>query len=159
MLGDGVVIQQVLLAAMDTTCLHLLKLPRPFLMVQLTPPALREGLPAGRPAPCNYATIVVSKSGRRVLVSEHISRKERKHDRVRESIEHGAEAVLSHTRIASIVLLAAIVLLSGYYGWKIYGDRQTAQAQAAFDEAMTIFNAQILLSGQPGSTAEVSYTD
>src|SRR5882762_6606533 len=100
MLGDGVVIQQVLLAAMDTTCLHLLKLPRPFRMVQLTPPALREGLPAGRPALCNYATIEVSKSGRRVLVSEHISRKELKHDRVRESIEHGAEAVLSHTRIA-----------------------------------------------------------
>jgi predicted negative regulator of RcsB-dependent stress response len=92
-------------------------------------------------------------------VSEHISRKELKHDRVRESIEHGAEAVFSHTRIASILLLAAIVLLCGYYGWKIYSDRQTAQAQAAFDDAMKIFNAQILLPGQPGSPGEVSYTD
>ncbi|HWY08114.1 MAG TPA: hypothetical protein VNY24_14735, partial [Candidatus Acidoferrales bacterium] len=64
-------------------------------------------------------------------MSEHISRKELKHDRVRETIEHGAEAVFSHTRIASIAILVAIVLLSGYYGWKIYSDRQTAQAQAA----------------------------
>jgi predicted negative regulator of RcsB-dependent stress response len=94
-----------------------------------------------------------------VLVSEHISRKELKHDRVRESIEHGAEAVLSHTRIASIVVLAAIVILSGYYGWKIYHDRQTAQAQAALDDAMKIFNAQILLPGQPSLPGEVSYVD
>jgi predicted negative regulator of RcsB-dependent stress response len=92
-------------------------------------------------------------------VSEHISRKELKHDRVRETIEHGAEAVFSHTRIASIAILVAIVLLSGYYGWKIYNDRQTAQAQAALDDAMKIFNAQILLPGQPRVPGEVSYVD
>ena len=92
-------------------------------------------------------------------MSEHISRKELKHDRVRESIEHGAEAVLSHTRIASIALLVAIVILSGYYGWKIYNDRRTAQAQAALDDAMKIFNAQLLVPGQPSLPGEVSYTD
>lgn len=92
-------------------------------------------------------------------MSEHISRKELKHDRVRESIEHGAEAVLSHTRIASIVLLAGIVFLTGYYGWKIYNERQTAQAQAAFDDAMKIFNAQLLLPGQPSIPGEISYVD
>lgn len=92
-------------------------------------------------------------------MSEHISRKELKHDRVRESIEHGAEAVLSHTRIASIVLLAGIVFLTGYYGWKIYNERQTAQAQAALDDAMKIFNAQLLLPGQPSIPGEISYVD
>jgi predicted negative regulator of RcsB-dependent stress response len=92
-------------------------------------------------------------------VSEHISRKELKHDRVRESIEHGAEAVFSHTRIVSAVLLAAIVLLAGYYGWKIYNTRQTAQAQTAFDGAMKIFNAPLLLPGQPSLPGEVSYVD
>jgi predicted negative regulator of RcsB-dependent stress response len=94
-----------------------------------------------------------------VLVPDHISRKELKHDRVRETIEHGAEAVLSHTRIASIAILVAIVLLTGYYGWKIYNDRQTAQAQAALDEAMKIFNAPVLLPGQPSLPGEVSYVD
>ena len=92
-------------------------------------------------------------------MSEHISRKELKHDRVRETIEHGAEAVLSHTRIASIALLVAIVVLAGYYGWKIYSDRQTAQAQAALDDAMKIFNAQIPLPGQPSLPGEISYVD
>ena len=92
-------------------------------------------------------------------MSEHISRKELKHDRVRETIEHGAEAVLSHTRLASIAILVAIVLLSGYYGWKIYNDRQTAQAQAALDDAMKVFNAQILLPGQPSLPGEISYID
>ncbi|HET6931627.1 MAG TPA: tetratricopeptide repeat protein [Candidatus Acidoferrum sp.] len=92
-------------------------------------------------------------------MSEHISRKELKHDRVRETIEHGAEAVLSHTRLASIAILIAIVLLSGYYGWKIYNDRQTAQAQAALDDAMKIFNAQILLPGQPNIPGEITYVD
>ena len=92
-------------------------------------------------------------------MSDHISRKELKQDKVRETIEHGAEAVLSHTRIASIVLLVAIVVAAGYFGWKIYSDRQTAQAQAALDDAMKVFNAAILQPGQPSLPGEVSYMD
>jgi predicted negative regulator of RcsB-dependent stress response len=92
-------------------------------------------------------------------VSEHISRKELKQDKVRETFEHGAEAVLSHTRVAFIALLVAIVILCGYYGWKIYNDRQTAQAQAALDDAMKVFNAAILMPGQPSLPGELSYTD
>ena len=59
---------------------------------------------------------------------EHISRKELKQDKVRETFEHGAEAVLSHTRIASIALLAVILVTSAYLGWKFYSDRQNAHA-------------------------------
>lgn len=92
-------------------------------------------------------------------MSEHISRKELKQDKVRETFEHGAEAVLSHTRVAAIGLLVAIVILCGYYGWKIYNDRQTAQAQAALDDAMKVFNAAILLPGQPSIPGELSYID
>ncbi len=92
-------------------------------------------------------------------MSDHISRKELKHDKVRETIEHGAEAVLSHTRIASVVLLAAIAIGAGYFGWKIYNDRQTAQAQAALDDAMKVFNAVILAPGQPSIPGEISYMD
>lgn len=92
-------------------------------------------------------------------MSEHISRKELKHDKVRETFEHGAEAVLSHTRIASIILLVAIVAGAGYFGWKFYDTRQTEQAQAALDDAMKIFNAPVLTPGQPSVPGEISYMD
>jgi predicted negative regulator of RcsB-dependent stress response len=92
-------------------------------------------------------------------VSEHISRKELKHDKVRETIEHGAEAVLSHTQFLSIVLLVIIVVAAGYFGWKIYSDRQTAKAQAALDDAMKVFNAAILTPGQPSLPGEITYVD
>jgi len=92
-------------------------------------------------------------------VSEHISRKELKQDKVRETFEHGAEAVLSHTRLMSLALLAVIVLGAGYLGWRFYSDRQTAQAQAALDEAMKIFNAALIEPGRPTVPGELSYPD
>src|SRR5258706_2542223 len=107
MLGDGIVIQQVLLAAMDTTCLHLLKLPRPFLMVQLTPPAYRQGLPAGSQRLCDYATIVASLSDRRVLVFEHILGEALNDDSILEAIEHRPQTGLWLTRRGSVLLIAA----------------------------------------------------
>lgn len=90
---------------------------------------------------------------------EHISRKELKQDKVRETFEHGAEAVLSHTRLASIALLAVIVIASGYLVWRFYSDRQNAQAQAAFDDAMKIYNAPLAIPGQPTLPGEVTYAD
>jgi predicted negative regulator of RcsB-dependent stress response len=92
-------------------------------------------------------------------VTEHISRKELKQDKVRETFEHGAEAVLSHTRVASIAVLALILAASGYLGWKFYSDRQTSQAQAVLDDAMKVFNAAITVPGQPALPGEPSYTD
>jgi predicted negative regulator of RcsB-dependent stress response len=92
-------------------------------------------------------------------VTEHISRKELKQDKVRETFEHGAEAVLSHTRLASIGLLVLILAASAYLGWKFYSERQTAQAQVALDEAMKIFNAPIAVPGQPALPGEVTYPD
>lgn len=90
---------------------------------------------------------------------EHISRKELKQDKVRETFEHGAEAVLSHTRLASMAVLALILAASAYLGWKFYSERQTAQAQVALDEAMKIFNAPIAVPGQPTLPGEVTYPD
>jgi predicted negative regulator of RcsB-dependent stress response len=92
-------------------------------------------------------------------VSEHISRKELKTDKVRETFEHGAEAVLSHTKLASIALIVIIVAAAGYLGWKVYFDRQSEQAQAAFDEGFRIFNAQIPTPGQPTLPGELTYAD
>jgi predicted negative regulator of RcsB-dependent stress response len=92
-------------------------------------------------------------------VPEHISRKDLKHDRVRETFEHGAEAVLSHTRIAAIALLALVVVSAGYFGWKLYADRQNSQAQNALDDAMRVFNAPVAVPGQPTLPGEITYTD
>lgn len=90
---------------------------------------------------------------------EHISRKELKQDKVRETFEHGAEAVLSHTRLASIGLLVVIIVAAGYLGWKFYTERRTNQAQAALDEAMKIFSAPISAPGQQTLPGELTYTD
>lgn len=90
---------------------------------------------------------------------EHISRKELKQDKVRETFEHGAEALLSHTRLASIGLLAIIIVAAGYLGWKVYTERQTSKATAALDAAMKIYSAPLNLPGQPALPGEQSYQD
>lgn len=90
---------------------------------------------------------------------EHISRKELKQDKVRETFEHGAEAVLSHTTIMSTVLLAAVVIAAGYFGWRFYSQRQDNQAQVALDDAMKIFTAPISEAGRPALPGELTYAD
>ena len=90
-------------------------------------------------------------------MTEHISRKELKQDKVRETFEHGAEALLSHTRLASVALLLLILAAAGYLGWKFYSDRQTAQAQTALDVGLKIFNSPIASPGQPALPGETTY--
>ncbi len=60
-------------------------------------------------------------------MAEHISRKELKQDKIKETIEHGAEAVLSHGQFAGIVIAVVLAIAIGYGGWHLYIDRQTAQ--------------------------------
>jgi predicted negative regulator of RcsB-dependent stress response len=76
-------------------------------------------------------------------VTEHISRKELKQDKIKESIEHGAEAVLSHGQLTLIILVAVLVLVSGWGGWRVYHDRQTLQASGAYDAAMKVYSAPL----------------
>lgn len=71
----------------------------------------------------------------------HISRRELKKDEVRETIAHGAEAVLSHQQATTYILAAAIIIAALVWGWWTYAQRQTAKGAAAFDEAMKVFNA------------------
>ncbi len=92
-------------------------------------------------------------------MTEHISRKELKQDKVRETFEHGAEALLSHTRWASFAFLAIFLVACGYFGWRYYSERQTSQAQAALDDAMKIYNATIPVPGQPTAPGELTYAD
>jgi len=92
-------------------------------------------------------------------VSEHLSRKELKQDKIRESIEHGAEAVYSHSQVAAAAVGAVLLVVLVYGGWKFYDDRQTLRASAGLDEAMKIYNAPIRTGNEPVDAGEITYTN
>ena len=92
------------------------------------------------------------------MPDHHISRKELKQDKIKETIEHGAEAVLSHGQFAAILVAVVVAAAIGYEGWHFYIDRQTAQASVAFDQAMKAYQGRI---GPPNplDPAEPAYAD
>jgi len=92
-------------------------------------------------------------------VPDHLSRKELKQDKIRESLQHGAETVYSHSQVAAAAVAAVLVVVLGYGGWKLYTDRQTLQASAGLDEAMKIYNAPIRTGNEPVEAGEVAYSD
>ena len=60
----------------------------------------------------------------------HISRKELKKDEVRETLAHGAQAVLSHQQFTVYLLIAAVLAALGAFGMKIapeYGGQGLSQ--------------------------------
>jgi predicted negative regulator of RcsB-dependent stress response len=89
-------------------------------------------------------------------LAQHISRKELKKDEVRDTFAHGAEAVLSHQQLTTYLLIAAVIVAVGVYGWRMYAQRQTVKAFAAFDDAMRVFQAPV---GAPAAPGEVTYAD
>jgi len=90
-------------------------------------------------------------------VSQHISRKDLKTDEIRETLAHGAEAVMSHQRLLGIILGAAVIVGVAIFGWRIYSERQTLKASAAFEGAMKIFEARIRAAGEPAESGELTY--
>jgi len=92
-------------------------------------------------------------------LAEHISRKELKQDKIKETIEHGAEAVISHGQFASIVVAIALVLAIGYGGWHFYIDRQTAQAAIGLGEATKAYQGRIGTSPNPADSSVPTYPD
>ena len=80
---------------------------------------------------------------------EHISRKELKQDKIKETIEHGAEAVFSHGQLTAIVVTLVLLIALGYGGWRFYIDRQTVEASSALDTAMKAYQGRIGSAGQP----------
>src|SRR5215831_19518005 len=99
-----------------------------------------------------------SKPSRRARVPDHISRKELKHDKIKETIEHGAEAVISHGQFAGIVIAVVLAVAIGYGGWHVHIDRQTAQASIAFDQAMKAYQGRIG-PPNPSDPGEPTYAD
>ena len=90
---------------------------------------------------------------------DHLSRKELKQDKIRESLEHGAEAVYSHSRAAAILVGVVLAVVLIYGGWKFYNDRQTVLASSALDDAMRIYNAPIRQANVPVEAGELTYAD
>lgn len=82
----------------------------------------------------------------------HISRKELKKDAVRDTFAHGADAVLAHQRQTIYLVIAVIVVALAVFGWRTYSQRQTVKAFAAFDDAMTVFQAPVGAPPAPGVT-------
>ena len=89
----------------------------------------------------------------------HLSRKELKQDKIHDALEHGAEAVYSHSQAAAILIAVAIAAVLVYGGWKFYNDRQTVLASAALDDAMKVYNAPIRQPNVPVEPGELTYSD
>jgi predicted negative regulator of RcsB-dependent stress response len=92
-------------------------------------------------------------------VSDHISRKELKQDKIKETIEHGAEAVISHGQFTLIVVIVALAAALGYGGWRFYIDRQTVEASTAFDAGMKAYQGRIAPVPDPNEPNEPVYPD
>ena len=92
-------------------------------------------------------------------MADHLSRKELKQDKIHDAIEHGAEAVYSHSQAAGILVAVALAAVLVYGGWKFYSDRQTVLASAALDDAMKVYNAPIRQANVPVEAGETSYAD
>ncbi|MFZ0909329.1 MAG: tetratricopeptide repeat protein [Candidatus Acidiferrales bacterium] len=90
---------------------------------------------------------------------EHISRKELKTDEFRETLVHGADAVLSHQKLTIYIGVIVVVILGAFFGWRLYAERQTVKAAAAYDDAMKVFNARVRTAGEPTDPGEITYVD
>jgi len=92
-------------------------------------------------------------------LAQHISRKELKKDEVRETLAHGAEAVLGHQQLTTYLVIAVILVGLGVFGWRTYTERQTVKASAMFDDAMKVFQARIRAPSETAEPGEVTYID
>jgi hypothetical protein len=101
---------------------------------------------------------VINQAGESAL-SDHISRKELKQDKIHDAIEHGAEAFYLHKQITLVVLLVILAGAVGWGSWTVYHDRQTAAATVALDTAMKAYSGRIGGAPDPQDPTDISYTD
>src|SRR5258705_13187197 len=99
-------------------------------------------------------TITVSRPLEESVVSEHISRKELKQDKIKETIEHGAEAVISHGLFTLIVVLVILAVALGYGGWHFYIQHQTDAASAELVVATKAYQSRIPAGPDPAEPNE-----
>jgi TolA-binding protein len=92
-------------------------------------------------------------------VAQHISRKELKKDEVRDTLVHGADLVFGHQQLTLYIVILAVVVALGVFGWRTYAERQTVKAAAGYSDAMRIFQARIRTPLDPQMPGEISYVD
>src|SRR5208282_1102307 len=92
-------------------------------------------------------------------MAQHISRKELKHDEFRETLEHGAAAVVSHQQLVWVLAAVALAVALGVVGYRYYMQRQTVKASAELADAMKISAARIRTPDQPAAPGELTYID
>jgi hypothetical protein len=92
-------------------------------------------------------------------MAQHISRKELKHDEFRETLEHGAAAVVSHQQLVWVLGAVALAVALGVVGYRYYMQRQTVKASAELADAMKISAARIRTADQPAAPGELTYID
>ena len=91
-------------------------------------------------------------------MSEHITRKELKKDEIRETIVHGADALMSHKLLTTCLVVAAVVIaVAVFHSKTFYTEHQTVKAEAAYDDAKKAFFAPVTGSGNPAVPGEPSY--
>lgn len=90
-------------------------------------------------------------------MADRFSRKELKQDKIHDAIEHGAEAVFSHTTLIAAAVLGVVVIGVVYGGYHFYIDRKTVQATAALDVAMKAYSARIAPAPDPSDPREPFY--
>ena len=92
-------------------------------------------------------------------MAQHISRKELKHDEIRERLSQGAAAVVSHQQqvwLYGAILAAALIAIFGY---RYYMQRQSAKASVELSDAMKIYDARIRAANEPAQPGELTYVD
>jgi predicted negative regulator of RcsB-dependent stress response len=89
-------------------------------------------------------------------LAQHISRRELKKDEVRDTLAHGAEALLSHQTSTIVLVVVAIVAAACVYGWRMYSQTHAEHAESSFNSAMEIFQAPVGAPQAPGQLAYAS---
>jgi predicted negative regulator of RcsB-dependent stress response len=92
-------------------------------------------------------------------LAQRLTRKELKTDEVRDTLVQGAGLVFDHQAITFIVVILAVIIALGIFGWKTYAERQTVKAAAGYDDAMKVFDARIRSPLEPQQPGELTYTD
>jgi TolA-binding protein len=90
-------------------------------------------------------------------LAEHIDRKDLKKDEFRDTIVHAGESVMSHKTLTTALVILAVLIAAGIFGWKTYTEHQTVKAAAAFDDAKKVYFAPVTGDGNPTVPGEPSY--